>query len=218
MQFDINLGANKSQHLDVSGTFLKYKSGTGPIRVRLNGGGYIDLVPGQGVSNVKFDNVDVQDRSGLTNTGTILAGNYDFRDDNVNIGGGSLNLGEIAADMYQSNWTNTAAMTAGQVIEIVSAAANVRGIRVHQVIANESDPAGGPRQSLLAKLGGTPPNNGTASESDPGVEMIAQVCGKGTITTYERILKLVVPPGRALYWQSAGVSGTNIRNVKYTVL
>jgi hypothetical protein len=83
MQFDFNVGANQSQHIDVVGTFLKYKAGTGTIRVRLNGGGYIDLMPGQGVNNVNFTSEDVQDRTGAQNTGTILAGIYDFRDDRI---------------------------------------------------------------------------------------------------------------------------------------
>lgn len=83
MQFDFNVGANQSQHIDVVGTFIKYKSGTGTIRVRLNGGGYIDLLPGQGVNNVHFTSVDVQDRTGAQNIGTILAGIYDFRDDRI---------------------------------------------------------------------------------------------------------------------------------------
>jgi hypothetical protein len=83
MQFDFNLGANQSQHIDVVGTFLKYKAGTGMIRVRLNGGGYIDLLPGQGVNNVNFTSVDVQDRTGAANSGTLLAGMYDFRDDRI---------------------------------------------------------------------------------------------------------------------------------------
>lgn len=83
MQFDFTLAANQSQHIDVVGTFIKYKDGTGKIRVRLNGGGYIDLLPGQGVNNVKFTSVDVQDRTGAQNVGTILAGIYDFRDDRI---------------------------------------------------------------------------------------------------------------------------------------
>lgn len=83
MQFDFNVQANQSQHIDVVGTFLKYKAGTGTIRVRLDGGGYIDLLPGQGVNNVNFTSVDVQDRTGSQNAGSILAGIYDFRDDRI---------------------------------------------------------------------------------------------------------------------------------------
>lgn len=83
MQFDFTLQPNQSQHIDVVGTFLKYKAGAGTIRVRLNGGGYIDLMPGQGVNGVNFTSIDVQDKTGAVNVGTILAGIYDFRDDRI---------------------------------------------------------------------------------------------------------------------------------------
>lgn len=83
MQFDFNVGPNQSQHIDVVGSFVKYKGGTGTIRVRLNGGGYIDLLPGQGVNGVNFTSIDVQDRTGAQNVGTVLAGIYDFRDDRI---------------------------------------------------------------------------------------------------------------------------------------
>jgi hypothetical protein len=100
MQFDFTLPGNGNQHLDVAGTFLKYTSGTGKIRVRLNGGGFIDLMPGQGVGNVKFNNVDLQDRTGFANSGTILAGNYDFRDDNVY---GTVTVRDSSSDIVQAN-------------------------------------------------------------------------------------------------------------------
>lgn len=100
MQFDFTLQPNKNQHLDVSGTFLKYTNGTGKIRVRLNGGGYIDLMPGQGVSGVQFNNVDLQDRTGFANTGTILAGMYNFQDDNVY---GTVTVRDSSADIVQAN-------------------------------------------------------------------------------------------------------------------
>lgn len=83
MQFDFNVGPGQSQRIDVVGSFVKYKNGTGTIRVRLNSGGYIDLLPGQGVNNVNFTGIDVQDRTGAQNAGTILAGIYDFRDDRI---------------------------------------------------------------------------------------------------------------------------------------
>lgn len=83
MQFDFNLGAGASQTIDVKGRFFKYKSGTGPIRVRVSGGGSVDLLPGQGVENVLFASLTVSDRSNASNMGSILAGDFDFRDDRI---------------------------------------------------------------------------------------------------------------------------------------
>lgn len=83
MQFDFNVAANQSQVLDVAGRFFKYKSGTGLIRVRATNGGYVDLLPGQGVWNTEFTSLTISDRTGLQNAGVILAGDFDFHDDRI---------------------------------------------------------------------------------------------------------------------------------------
>jgi hypothetical protein len=83
MQYDFALAANGGQQIDVRGKFFKYVSGTGRIRVRINRGGYVDLLPGQGVWNVEFETLNISDRTGAANAGTILAGEFDFHDDRV---------------------------------------------------------------------------------------------------------------------------------------
>ncbi|PJJ17819.1 hypothetical protein CLU90_0999 [Janthinobacterium sp. 67] len=83
MQYDFNLPGNGGQVIDVKGRFVKYRSGTGYIRVRLSNGGYADLLPGQGIFNIAFDSLTIIDRTGLANAGTILAGDFDFRDDRI---------------------------------------------------------------------------------------------------------------------------------------
>lgn len=83
MQYDFAVGAGQSQGLDIAGSFFKYKSGTGVIRVRASAGGYVDLLPGQGVWGVSFTSLTVTDKSGAANAGVIVAGNFDFRDDRI---------------------------------------------------------------------------------------------------------------------------------------
>lgn len=83
MQFDFTLGANQSQMLDVKGRFFKCVTATGKVRVRTNTGESIDLMPGQGVWNVDFQWLSVQDRTGANNNGTIIAGAFDFHDDRI---------------------------------------------------------------------------------------------------------------------------------------
>lgn len=83
MQHDFNLPANGSQQIDVTGRFFKYKSGSGLIRLRASRGGYIDLLPGQGVENEAFTSLTVQDRTGAPNKGVLLAGDFDFRDERI---------------------------------------------------------------------------------------------------------------------------------------
>lgn len=69
--------------IEVKGRFFKYRSGTGAIRVRASNGGYVDLLPGQGVRSLNFDSLTVQDRSGLQNAGVLIAGDFDFQDDRI---------------------------------------------------------------------------------------------------------------------------------------
>jgi hypothetical protein len=83
MQFDFQLAPGASQTIDVKGRFFKYKEGAGLIRVRTSLGGAVDLLPGQGIENVNFTSLTIADRSGAVNAGSILAGDFDFRDDRI---------------------------------------------------------------------------------------------------------------------------------------
>lgn len=83
MQFDFNLNPNGSQQIEVKGKFFKYKEGLGDIRVRESGGDFIDLSPGQGVWNREYSSLSVQNLSGNLNTGILIAGDFDFRDDTI---------------------------------------------------------------------------------------------------------------------------------------
>jgi hypothetical protein len=83
MQYDFNLAANAGQNNEIVGSFVKYVAGVGLIRVRLSTGQFIDLLPGQSIKGVSFTSVNVSDRSGLPNSGSFLAGNYEFADDTI---------------------------------------------------------------------------------------------------------------------------------------
>jgi hypothetical protein len=82
-QYDINLPPNGAQTLDVSGSFFTYKGGIGPIRVTPSSGEPVDLLPGQGMSGLKFDRLTVKDLSGANNVGVLLAGNGAWRDERI---------------------------------------------------------------------------------------------------------------------------------------
>jgi hypothetical protein len=85
MQYDFSLVANGGQDIAAVGSYIKYKSGLGAIRIRMSGGGYVDLTPGQGIRmNKPFIAFNITDRSGSANAGIILAGDYEFQDDSIN--------------------------------------------------------------------------------------------------------------------------------------
>lgn len=85
MQYDFSLVAGGGQDMAAVGSYIKYKEGLGPIRVRMSTGGYVDLTPGQGIRmNKPFTGFNITDRSGSVNVGVILAGDYEFQDDSIN--------------------------------------------------------------------------------------------------------------------------------------
>lgn len=83
MQYDFTLNPNGSQTLEVSGTYFTYKGGLGAIRVTPSSGDSVDLLPGQGMSAVKFDRLTIKDLSGAANAGAVLAGTGAWRDERI---------------------------------------------------------------------------------------------------------------------------------------
>lgn len=221
MQFDFNVGANQSQHIDVVGTFIKYKAGTGTIRVRLNGGGYIDLLPGQGVNNVNFTSVDVQDRTGAQNAGTILAGIYDFRDDRITgtvdvvDGGKSRTVANMAfmGTMYQPGLANNMAA-----VQLFNPVGSVKNLVIEQVTVTSPNGSGGFGISLLnGTLTASTVGNFAKSKLSGGADSVARtysgvsagqqggpLCGIDTaVKSFKFTEPLIVVPG----W---GVVVTNV--------
>lgn len=74
MQYDFSLASKQAQVMEVKGEYFLYKSGLGPIRITPSSGSPVDLMPGQGMSGLKFDKFTVQDLSGANNAGFLLAG------------------------------------------------------------------------------------------------------------------------------------------------
>jgi len=83
MQYDFNLTPNGSQVLEVAGSYFRYKGGLGAIRVTPSSGDAVELLPGQGMENVKFDRLIVKDLSGAANAGAVLAGSGNWRDERI---------------------------------------------------------------------------------------------------------------------------------------
>lgn len=152
--------------IEVKGRFFKYRSGIGAIRVRASGGGYVDLLPGQGVRNVAFDSLTVQDRSGLQNVGVIVAGDFDFQDDRISgtvdvvdggrartIGGvafmGYANAGSAAGQYSTSQLWNPPGSGVRLVVEQVSISSN--GVGDSVVISGGNAPCASKRMNGISK-------------------------------------------------------------------
>jgi hypothetical protein len=118
-QYDLNLVPNGAQTLDVAGSYFTYKSGLGAIRVTSSDGAVVDLLPGQGMSKLKFDRLTVKDISGVANVGVLLAGNGEWHDERITgtvdvVDGGKsrtlANMAFVAASGPAADATTTPAM------------------------------------------------------------------------------------------------------------
>lgn len=83
MQYDFSVTAGAGQRFEVRGRFFKYASGIGKIKVTDSAGASIELMPGQGVYGRDFSSLAIQDKSGAANSGVMLIGDFDFRDDTI---------------------------------------------------------------------------------------------------------------------------------------
>jgi hypothetical protein len=238
MQYDFKLGANGGQQIDVVGSFLKYKSGIGAIRVVTSKGAYIDLVPGQGVWGVDFTRLTVTDRSGVANSGVLLAGNYDFRDQtipgvvsvadggvswtlNQNCFIGSVKTGASAAPVHNVGSLYNPVGSGKNIVVKSMLCYALSGAEIDFYVQAAYTPPGGGVNAKNKKLGAsdslavlTADSTTYPSSAPIGVPMMTQPCPTGTpfqnMTFAEPV---VIPPGYALIFHpgpgaSGGQSGT----------
>ncbi len=138
MQFDFTMAANGGQRIEAIGKFVKYSTGVGLIRVRMSGGAYVDLLPGQGIWGVDFSGLEVSDRSGAANSGVILAGNFDFRDErisgNVLVSDDSSYFTEQGASYIGTGNSNATAGANYNQVSLFNPAASGKNILVQKII------------------------------------------------------------------------------------
>jgi hypothetical protein len=231
MQYDFAVGANGGQRIEVSGRFFKYASGAGKIRVTTSRGGYVDLVPGQGIFGGEFSGLSITDRSGVANSGVILAGDFDFRDERIPgtvlTADGSSGLtmtqqcfvgsqaASIGTDSNFAILTNAAGSgvnvvvtrlgycgVSGQGLGLYQKAGHVAVVSPNTVQARNKK-IGGPMS--LAKLSNESLNG--AALTALGVPLVQQYIEGGKYFVIEFKENIVVPPGFALLagdWQSTG--------------
>lgn len=211
--------------MDVKGRFFKYRSGTGLIRVRASNGGYVDLLPGQGVWNLNYDSLNVQDRSGAQNAGVLIAGDFDFHDDRITgtvdvVDGGKART--IGAAAFSMACATGGTATLFPVAQIFNPSANKRVI-VEQVIFSTDvaavqrvgiEPAlvGGAGAKGISKLSGSSDSAainsiGQIAGNPAGFKYLATIYqGAGVPATYKFTEPVVLLPG---YGMSVGGSVPN---------
>lgn len=228
MQYDFNLAANGGMTLDVAGKFFKYKSGTGAIRVRASGGGYVDLLPGQGVWNVQFSSLQILDTSGGANKGVLLAGNFDFHDDRITgtvdvVDGGKARtfanmafLGYSNGGQVVSNYTNNQLFnpygnTRNIIVERINISTTVAQAAVLRIVnetigigANAaSKKSGGANSSAFMQSNATPmPINGQV--------IYAMYFGNNSTITLPLSEPIILTPGTGLSVSSGNANGLDL--------
>ena len=232
MQYDFNLAANAGITLDIAGRFFKYKSGTGAIRVRASKGGYVDLLPGQGVWNVDFSSLNVTDKSGAPNAGVIIAGDFDFHDDRIT-GTVEVISGEKARVMAGNSFSGSMGTSADPanfaMVQLYNPAASGKNLFVNRIIIGGS--AAGEwlvssTATQLATLVGTFPNkklNGPASQAERRREARAALgntifdlnCTLNAPFDIVMAEPLMIPPGNGLVVYPATVNVPAIANFQF---
>lgn len=232
MQYDFSLPAGGSQVIDVKGKFFKYKSGIGQIRVILSKGGYIDLLPGQGVWNVEFSSLIIKDKTGAINSGILISGDFDFHDDRISGSVEVIDGGKNRTLAQQVFWAyGYQAGVAGQssVVQLWNPSGSGKKLVVAQVAAAVNQAGSGilhvSYQSVaLANVYGVPKNKligGAASiaqirnASLVGMDGSAQYmcdlyCAGQTHTPIKFTEPVIVLPGYGLQIDSAINSGISV--------
>jgi hypothetical protein len=224
MQYDFALTPLGGQIINAKGRFFKYRAGTGLIRVKLTDGAVIDLLPGQGVSNRNFESIEITDKSGAINTGTILAGDFDFRDERITgtvdvvDGGKSRTLANssfmlqvptpvVAGQLSHAQLFNPASSGKNVMVEAITYAADTANTGVfvfmHNVqLANfmgagQSKKLGG--QDAVAK-GYSSTNVGAVNAN---LNLMGVNIPQGTPITYRPTEPIIIAPGFGLVMRQA---------------
>lgn len=201
MQYDFSLTPYEAKQYEVFGRFVKYVQGSAPIRVILSAGGYVDLMPGQGVWNVDFKNFVIEDRSGSDNRGVVMAGSFDFRDDRISgtveviDGGKARTLAGMAFSIATAPGTGA---TVNSRVAMLNPAGSVKNLVLESI-------AFAPNAVSTANLYA---GNGPIGLADPGV---SKHMGEGALISVAQVSKdnttTATGPSAGVIWQMSAQAG-----------
>jgi hypothetical protein len=82
--YPFTLLIGETRELIVSGSYFKIRSATGAVAVQLDSGAKLDpLSVGQGLRGVEFSRLTISNRTGGSNSGTIIVATTEFIDDQI---------------------------------------------------------------------------------------------------------------------------------------
>jgi hypothetical protein len=236
MQYDFTLLAGGGMDVNAVGNFIKYKSGLGAIRIRLNTGGYVDLTPGQGIRvKTDFSAFNIADRSGNANIGIVLAGPFEFQDDSI-AGTVSVVDGAKASTLSQSCFMGTvnAGTAAGFVngAGLVNPGGNTKNVVVESVevmlltagimTMHHSSFTAGVVGNAYNKMMFAGPQSTAGLSSNPGNNVAAfgsivwkRNMGSNTVVGLKFAEPLILPPGRSLQIVHNTVASDLVANFEF---
>jgi len=80
VEYDITINPNMEDIVYCTGSYVKYKSGSGNVRVKTPEGSTVNLSVGQGVRLPPFTELRIQDTDGVDSTRVFLVGDGEFID------------------------------------------------------------------------------------------------------------------------------------------
>lgn len=222
--YDVTVAANTSQEIGAQGRYLRYLSGTTPnvtngtvsqsaqnqalLVTSGSTGNSLVLMPGQSIripENEKspatwrvrnFKNLE-------TITGILLAGDGDFRDDNlINIiGNGTSQSVPVnpQTGIYTNSYFNATAGPVSNGNVIFSAASNVAGAWVESIIVAMAQTTNNAQSEVTFTAKSTP----SAGMYDGDVIMQTQIIGATglNIQCNDKLQnRIFIPAGKGLYW------------------
>lgn len=221
MQYDFDIPGNGGMDITAIGQYVKYKSGLGAVRIRMSSGGYVDLIPGQGFKvKTEFASINVSDRSGNANKGTVLIGDYEFQDDTINgvvtiVDGakqntlakncflGTVNSGAVAANFNMACLINPTGSVKNVVVEAINVSGPTATIVSMHMLSISQSLAVHAQNKYAAIVGGVPSIAFIEPQNTNTFGALGLPFSSGQLSVNAPIVRryaepLIIPPGMAV--------------------
>lgn len=150
--YDFTLGAGGSQVITAEGAYFRVQSATGALNITVEGAGTIpSMLVGQGLKDIAFKRLVIQDASGSANVGQILIAGKEFVDNRT--------YGVTSLTGQQGAFTNSQKAVTNSSNQLLAANANRR-----YLLIQNNDPVG----IIYVRLDGGVASSSTGVTIQPG--------------------------------------------------